>query len=471
MTGALTLASRRFKSVAVLKQEELQSIADDTIKMALKSGANEVEAYVYQGLATSIGIERGQIARSSRIIDRGIGIRVIANKAAGFSYTNILERRNTIDEATRRAISSAEANKPDLDWNGLPSKKPYSPAKNTYDRKIVELRSEDLVTMASSMLDAAETMDKRVFPVEGGTGASYLSVAVANSNGIASFDQGTFVECSMATVVRDKSEVTPVCFEFNAKRCYDIDPEWVGKEAARLAISAMKPEKMETKTTQVIFTQFAMQELLYYTLINAVKADYVQRGQSAFKGKIGSEVASELVTICDNGLLDGGLRTHKFDGEGVPQQKTSIIEKGVLRSFIYDNYSARRERRESTGNAARAGYLSTPNVEATNFYITSGSKSPEELVSDVHDGLIVYYLQGAHSSNPASGDFSVVATPAWRINKGEVTRAARGVMVAGNIFKLLANVTALANNERQLGQLVAPWILAENVRVIGKQIT
>ncbi len=454
--------------MVVLKQEELQSLVDDAVRAALKSGADEAEAYMYQGLATSIGIERGQIARSSRIIDRGMGIRVIVNKATGFSYTNILENKNTINEATQRALSSAKASKPDPDWHSLPNKKPYNPVKNTYDRRIVELRSEDLVTMASSMLDAAETTDKRVFPIEGGTGASYLSVAVANSNGIASFDQGTIIECSIATVARDRGEVTPVCFEFNAERSYDVDPEWVGKEAARLAVSALKPKKIETKATKVIFTQFAMQELLYYTLINAVKADYVQRGQSAFKGKVGSEVASELVTICDDGLLDGGLRARKFDSEGVPQQKTSIIEKGVLRSFIYDNYSAKKEGKESTGNAARAGYLSTPNVEATNFRITSGSESPKELVGDVDDGLIVYYLQGAHSSNPASGDFSVVATPAWRIDKGELVHATRGVMVAGNIFQLLTSVTALADNERQLGQLVAPWILAENVKVIGK---
>jgi PmbA protein len=464
----LTLALRRFWLVAVLRQEELQNLAENAIRTALKRGADEAEAYAYQGLATSVGIERGQITRSSRIVDRGIGIRVIANKATGFSYTNILESENTIDEVTERALSSARASKPDADWRSLPSKRPYNPVKNTYDPKIVDLSSEDLVSMASLMLDATETADKRVFPIEGGTGASYLSVAVANSSGIASFDQGTVVECSMATVARDKGEVTPVCFEFNAERSGNIDPEWVGKEAARLAVSALKPKKTETKTTQVIFTQFAMQELLYYTLINAVKADCVQRGQSAFKGKIGSKVASEHVTICDDGLLDGGLRTHKFDGEGVPQQKTSIIEKGVLRSFIYDNYAAKKEGKESTGNSARAGYLSTPNVEATNFRIMPGSGSPEGLIGDVDDGLIVYYLQGAHSSNPASGDFSVVATPAWRIRKGELAHATHGVMAVGNIFQLLTNVTALADNERQLGQLVAPWILAENVKVIGK---
>jgi PmbA protein len=86
----------------------------------------------------------------------------------------------------------------------------------------------------------------------------------------------------------------------------------------------------------------------------------------------------------------------------------------------------------------------------------------------VNNGLIIYYLQGAHSSNPVSGEFSVVATPAWKINKGKITHATRGVMLAGNIFEVLKNVTATAKNERQMGQLVAPWILVENVRVIGK---
>jgi PmbA protein len=97
-----------------------------------------------------------------------------------------------------------------------------------------------------------------------------------------------------------------------------------------------------------------------------------------------------------------------------------------------------------------------------------GTKSPEELFSEVDEGLLVYYLQGAHSSNPASGDFSVVATPAWKIENGEIASATEGVMLAGNIFQVLKNISALADNERKIGQLVAPWVLVENVKVIGK---
>jgi PmbA protein len=318
------------------------------------------------------------------------------------------------------------------------------------------------------MLKAASNVDKRVFPIEGGIGCAYISNAIANTNGVTGFDRGTVVECSIAALAKEKSTTTPVCFEFNASRNYDIKPVWVGQEAAKMAISALKTKSVESKSTTLILTQFALQDLLSYTLINAIRADNVQRDQSPFKNKLGTQVASEKLTTYDDGLLDGGLRTWAFDGEGTPHQKTAIMEKGVLHSYLYDNYSARKEGKESTGNAGRAGYLSTPSIDTTNFSIAPGSKSAEQMLSQVDDGLIIYYLQGAHSSIPVSGEFSVVATPAWKIKSGEIIHCARGVMVAGNIFELLKNISEVGNNLRQMGQLLAPWIEVQNVRVIGK---
>jgi PmbA protein len=454
--------------VAVLEKDQMMHLAETAVNIALKKGAAEAEAYVYEGQTTNVGIERGQITKSNRIIDRGVGIRAVVNKAVGFAYTNIIEDQNALEDTVHKALSAAKASRPDQDWNGFPEKKPDAAVEKTFDHKILELHSENLVDIASSMLDAAVNMNKRVFPIEGGAGAAYLSSAIANSNGVAAFNRGTIMECSLAAVAREKNTVTPVCFEFNAARVYRVDPAWVGKEAARLAVSALKTKRIRTETTKLILTQFALQELLYFTLVNAVKADNVQRNQSPFKGMVGEKVASENVTIHDDGLFPGGLRTWAFDGEGVPQQKTALIEKGVLSGFLYDNYAAKKESVESTGNASRAGYLSTPAIEATNFHITSGNKTANQLLSEVDDGLIIYYLQGAHSSNPVSGEFSVVATPAWKIRKGEIVHPTRGVMLVGNIFEVLKNVSVIANNERQMGQLVAPWVLVENVRVIGK---
>jgi PmbA protein len=139
---------------------------------------------------------------------------------------------------------------------------------------------------------------------------------------------------------------------------------------------------------------------------------------------------------------------------------------------LYDNYTANKVGVESTGNASRLGvasYASTPVLAASNFVFKEGNKTPEKLVSEVDEGLIVYGVQGAHSSNPESGEFSVVATPVWRIEKGNVTSSIRDVMLTGIFFDVLKNVSALGNNVRKLGQLVAPWIRVENVKVIGRK--
>lgn len=454
--------------MAVPKQQDLLNLAEKAVSIALKNGADEVEAFANRSLTSSVVIERGQIAKASRIIDNGLGVRAIANKSVGFSYTNVLENESAIEETVLRTLSFARASRPDKEWRGLPAKKAYTPVNGTFDRRIVDLHSDDLLKVASAMLESAEMTDKRAFPVEGGAGASWLSAAVANSSGVGSVDEGTVVECSLATIGREGGEVTPECFEFNFGREYKIDPEWVGREAARLAVSALRPKRIDTQPMTVVFTQFALQQLFYFTLMRAVSADYVQRNQSALKNRVGQRIGSENVTVFDDGLLDGGIRTWKFDGEGVPQQKTLLIDRGVLRGFIYDNYTARKEGKESTGNGSRGGYLSTPSVDATNFHFLSGRMSAQELIGDLKDGLLVYSVQGAHTSNPVSCDFSVVATPAWRIKDGNVAYPVRAAMLAGNIFDVLRDVSGVANNERKVGQLVAPWMAVENVKVIGK---
>ena len=444
------------------------NLAEKTVEAALRLGAAEAEAYVYDGQAVNIGLELGQISKTNRIIDRGIGVRVAANKAIGFAYTNIVDDQNALEQVVAAALGAANASKPDPDWNGLPQKKPHGATEGTFDEKIVALSPEDLVKVTSTMLDAASGVDKRVFPIEGGVGSGCVSAAIANSSGVTGYDRGTFVECSLAALAKEGGAVTPICFEFNAARNYNLDPEWVGKEAAKLAVSALKPKPVESKTAKVILTQFALQDLLAYTLMGAVKADSVQRNQSPFKGKISEQVASPNLTIYDDGLYPAGLRTSVFDGEGVPRQKTVVIEKGVLRNFLYDNYTAKKESKESTGNASRAGYLSTPGIETTNFHMVPGNKTPEQMLSEVDNGFLIYYLQGAHSSNPVSGEFSVVATLCWRVKGGELAHSCRGVMLAGNIFDLLKNITVVGGNERQMGSLIAPWVIVEDMRVIGK---
>jgi len=456
--------------VAEPKLEELIHFGQKAVNGAIKKGAEEAEAFLSRISSTSVGIERGQIVRSAKTTDQGLGVRAIYKKAVGFSYTNMLTDKN-VEDAAVKAFKSAKASKPDKDWVGLPRPKKLGETKNTYDKKLTTISADEFMEIASILLNSVEDYDKRVLPIGGGVGTFLEYKAVVNSNGLEVHDKGTGIECSIETIAREDDEVTPVCFELNMERFYKIAPEWVGKEAARQAISSLKAKKIESRPFPVIFTQTALGALLYYTLINAVKADYVQRERSVLKDRIGEEVASNLVTIHDAGLFDGGLQTWKFDDEGVPSQKTTIIEKGVLKNFLFDNYTANKIGVESTGNASRGGlapYTSTPVLAATNFTLKQGNKSGENLINEIDNGLAVYGVQGAHSSNPESGEFSVVATPAWKIEKGSITHAVKGAMLAGTIFDVLKSVSALGNNTRKIGQLVAPWIRVENVKVIGK---
>jgi PmbA protein len=455
--------------VAEPKLAELIGFGERAVKVAVGRGADEAEAFLSVSSGTSIDIERGQIVRSIKRMDQGLGVRAVYRKAVGFSYTNTLTDKK-IEEAAARAFRAAKASKPDKNWVKFPSPRKFGETRGTYDKRIVDLSSDELVDVAAVMLGAVEAYDKRVLAVDSGVGASLFSAAIVNSQGVEACDMGTAVACSMETIARDGADVTPACYEVSAERVYDIDPEGVGTEAARQAVSSLKAQKIESGAFPVIFAQAAFHSLLYYTLINAVKADYVQRERSALKDKIGEEVASELVTVYDDGLLEGGLLTGKFDAEGVPCQKTLVIDKGVLRNFLYDSYTANKVGAESTGNASRTGlasYASTPALEASNFRFMEGDRSPEELVGEVDEGLLVFGVQGAHSSNPESGEFSVVATPVWKIEGGDVAGAVRGVMLAGVVFDVLRNVSALGSNVRKLGQLVAPWIRVDDVRAVG----
>lgn len=458
--------------MAELKPEKLIDLGEKAVNAAVNKGADEAEAFLSEKLQISVDIERGQIAKNVRKSGQGLGIRVICKKAVGFSYTNMLDEASVVKTAIE-AFQSAKGSKADENWSAFPAPRKYATTKGTYDGNLANISSDDLVDMASEMLNEATTYDKRVFPAFGNVETELLTKAVVNSHGLGAFDKGTSIGCYLGTVARQANDVTPMCVEFNVERTLNVDPRWVGIEAAKRAVSALEAQKIASGDHTVVFSQQALYGLLYYTFISSVKADRVQRDQSALKGKIGKKIASDVVTIYDDGLMPNGLETWKFDDEGVPRRRTPIVEKGVLRQYLYDNYTAGKEGIESTGNALRqffgsTSYSATPIIEATNFTINPGNKSPETLIEEVDNGIIVYSLQGAHSSNPSTGEFSVVATPAWKIEHGEIAYAVKAAMLTGTVFDVLNNVSALGNNPRKIYQIFTPWLRAENIKVVGK---
>jgi PmbA protein len=446
---------------------EILGRVEGIIPLAERMGADEIELYVASGKSFEIEVRLGQITSSNSSIDSGVGIRAVVNKTVGFGFCNSLEEKK-LKEITEKTIQIAKSSKPDNNWAELPHPSSFPEVRGIYDKRIPELTAEEIVEITNRMLQAANEYDKRVMPYWGGAGSGYGIHAIINSHGVEGYEKSTVVGCMMGTVAREGNTVSPECSETDYKRSLNINPENVGREAARLAIDSLKPEKVETGHYPVVLAQDALVSLLSYTLVPTISGDNVIRDKSAYKDKRDTLVASESLTVEDDGTLEKGLSTSAFDGEGIPTQKTLIIEKGILKNFIFDNYFGRKAGAKSTGNAKRRGYATTPIIAPTNLCVKRGDKTPEEMIAEIDDGLFIHDVQGAHSSNPESGEISVVVTPCWEIKRGEIRKAVKGAMLAGNIYNMLKDLKSIGNNIRQIAYLVSPWISFNQARIVGE---
>lgn len=449
-------------------------LCEKVLKSAEKLGAKEAEALIVARRAIGVEIERAEIKTCSDILDRGLGVRTVTDKKLGFAFTNILTEKEA-EKTAKRAVKASKASPKDKKWKQLPEKRKYPTVRDTYDKKITQFTSDEAVVLCQTMINAAYEVDKRVLPAFGGAEVTIFESICLNSHGVKISDKGTSLVCALGTMARSKTAVSPMCFEFKASRRYEPDPKWVAKEAARFAIDAINVGKAEAGKFPIMLDPFALQSILTFTLVQSVKGDIVARGRSIFKNKIGKKVAGENITIYDNGTLPGGLRSGKMDMEGVPRQKTPIIEEGILRGFLYNNYWARLEGKESTGNAGRGGgglslppYGTIPNISPTNIQLKAGTFTDRELLEEVKNGYYVRNVQGAHQSNPETGEFSVALAPAWRIQKGKITHAVKGVMIAGNVYDMLKKISTLGKETRQVGTFIAPKVVISELSVITK---
>ncbi|MEG3070470.1 MAG: metallopeptidase TldD-related protein [Candidatus Syntrophopropionicum ammoniitolerans] len=187
---------------------------------------------------------------------------------------------------------------------------------------------------------------------------------------------------------------------------------------------------------------------------SALTAEAVQKGRSLFAGKLGNRVAADVVTLIDDGTLEGGIGSAPFDGEGVPTGRTVLIDRGVLQQYLYNTYTAAKDGVHSTGNGVRGTFM-TPEVGVTNLFIEAGQTPVAELFQDVASGLYVTEVMGMHTANPISGDFSV-GVAGLLIENGEITAPVRGMAIGGNIIELFNNIDAVGDDLQFFGSRGCP---------------
>jgi PmbA protein len=201
-------------------------------------------------------------------------------------------------------------------------------------------------------------------------------------------------------------------------------------------------------------------------LSDGLSAEAVQKQRSLFGPLVGEQVASDVLTVVDDGRLLDGPGAAPFDGEGVPTGRTELLSSGVLNGFLHNTYTARRGDTRSTGNAVR-GYRSSPGVGTTNLFVQPGDRSFEQLLRQAEGGVLVQDVTGVHSgANPISGEFSVGAT-GLRISGGDLGQPVREMTIASTIPEMLQSVAALGSELRWFSAVGVPSILLGEMTLAG----
>jgi PmbA protein len=263
-------------------------------------------------------------------------------------------------------------------------------------------------------------------------------------------------------VIIKEGDRVSTAYDYDISRSVDIDMKAVGHKAARLARSSLLSEPVYEQTCDVLLGPHAFGDILESTFLGSINSENVQKGRSGLAGKIGQRIATDGLTIIDDGLLDGGLGTAMSDDEGVPSRATTVVDDGVLKTFLYDTYTAGKEKRESTGNAIRGSYSSPPMVGPRNVRF---EYPRSDVLRETDKGLFVNSIIGAHTANPITGDFSVECRNAFVIENGALTQPIKSMMISGNIFDLLKKVDGMGRDDKAVGSVISPTVRVKDIRV------
>jgi len=450
------------------KISNLIEISELAVGNSKKLGVDEVEGFVQRQRIIEVLLERGEIQSERVKIRRGIGIRAIKDKSVGFSFASVLDER-TIRETCKDAFSLARASPKNPDWVSLPLPKRIPPAPDgLYDDDLSSLTSDEALNIVLEGYETAKEVDPRVSIDEGKLIVSSTEIAISNSHGISLYDRGTSIAFYLICVAKEKGKASSFAYEYDISRTLKgFSARKVGELAAKKALLSLGAKSIRPFRGDVILSPDVASEILFAPLISSVNADNVQRGRSLWANRIGESVSVRSLTIIDDGLLPYGLGSSPFDAEGVPSQRTIVIENGVLKSFLYDSYTANKANRESTGNAAREGYSSPPYISASNLLVSPGTKSLEEMISEVDRGVIVNRFSGKVSNE--SGEFSGIAKQAIYIEDGEMRFPLRETMISGNTFESLNKIAAIGRDRRAtMMDVYTPPILIEEITITSK---
>ncbi len=443
------------------------AMAKKLVHRATRKGARQAEVFLEVGRQSRCRVREGQIEDLTEATSKGVGIRVICKDRLGFAYTSDFEP-DSLNRFVDRALALAEAAAPNK-LNGLPSRNELKHRVNVgalYDPQVAALPGDWKITASLEMERAGKAVDPRISTFESvGAGENSSEVVIASSEGLLDGYSGTYVYLYAVPVASDGAQLQ-TSYWMDYKRFFkELDsPEEVGREAARRALRMLGAKTVKSQKVAVVFDPIIAASFVE-SIASAANGDAVFKDSSVFSPLLGKKIAPDNLNIFDDGLLPRGLGTAPFDGEGVPTRRTPIIERGVLRHFLYDAFTARKAKARTTGNAAR-GYNSLPSIGTNNLYLEAGDQSPEEIIRGIANGFYVTAMLGG-GADIVTGQYSRGANGLW-IENGELAYPVQAVTVAGQMTEMLKQIDAIGNDLQFRGSTGAPTLRFPELTVAGE---
>jgi PmbA protein len=450
---------------------DLQQLAADVLSRALKAGATDAEAVVYEGDEFSALVRLGQVETLKESGSRAVGLRVfLGQRTASTSSSDFSSE--SIARLVEGAIGLARITSEDP-YAGLPEPGEFGAVDGDmklYFEDVNEMPPAERIEIARRAESAAMAYDTRIQNSGGGDFDTATSHKILmNSRGFVGEYRRSYCGFSVAPIAQDATGAMQRNYWFSNSRTVTKleSPEEIGQEAARRTLQRLGARQVKTQKAPVVFSPEIARSIMG-NIFDAANGDAIYRHATFFADMLGKQVAGENITVVDDGTMIhdgiGGFGTRPFDGEGLPTRRTVLVENGVLKNYVNNTYTARKIGMKSTGNASR-GLAGNPGIGAGNFYLEPGTLSHDEIIGDVKSGLYVTETMG-FGVNLVTGDYSQGASGMW-IENGEIAYPVEEITIAGNLKDMYRNIVAIGNDLVFRGANAAPTIRVEGMMIAG----
>jgi PmbA protein len=446
---------------------DYRSLASEVVAELKRQGADAADVYIVTSSTFNTDVRLGRIEKLEQSIAKGMGLRIFKGNATATTFTTDFADKS-VKKLASETLDIVRVSSPDQ-YNGLAPKEAlgiHDGALMIFDEALAAIPTDKKIDMAREIEAIGMKYDKRINNSDGsGWFDSTSQVTLANSDGFVGQYKTTAVSTSVSLIAEENGvKQTDYWYSFNRYANKLAPAREVGEMAARRVIGKLGARKPKTQQVPVVVDPL-MGARFVGMIFGSASGRSIYRKSSFLVDKLGQQIASPLVTLVDDATMTDGPSSRPFDGEGVRASQVTLLDKGMLKTYVCDAYAARRLNMKVTGNASRS-WQSPPFVGSTNLFIKAGESDPKEIVRSVKNGLYLNGLIG-QGFNGVTGDLSFGAFGFW-IENGELAYPVQELTLAGNALDMLKNISMVGNDLTfKLGGSAAPTFLISEATIGG----